>query len=121
MNEVIQGGALAASGACGIMPYYMKDVKFIDMVGLTDRVIAKNGNRSGMWFEKSLPAYVYSLNPQWIIMWKKSNNGGEYEFRNAAPVYYEMSQSPGFSNYSLQRSYDVLHDVKIEFYKLKDI
>ena len=121
MNEVIQGGALAASGACGIMPYYMKDVKFIDMVGLTDRVIANNGIRSGMWFEKSLPAYVYSLNPQWIIMWKKSNNGGEYEFRNAAPVYYEMSQSPGFSNYSLQRSYDVLHDVKIEFYKLKDI
>lgn len=121
MNEVIQGGALAASGACGIMPYFMKDVKFIDMVGLTDRVIAKNGYRSGMWFEKSLPGYVYSLNPQWIIMWKKSNNGGEYEFRNAAPVYYEMSKAPEFGNYSLEMSYDVLDDVRIEFYKLKGI
>jgi hypothetical protein len=119
MNEVIPEGSLAASGACGIMPFYMKNVNFIDMVGLTNREIAKNGYRSGMWFERSLPSYVYSLNPQWLIMWKKSSNGGEYLFRNAAPVYDEMSKDPAFGNYELSKTYDVLHDVKIEFYKRK--
>lgn len=121
MNEVISKGSLAASGACGIMPYFMSDVKFIDMVGLTNREIARNGYRSGIWFERSLPGYVYSLKPEWLIMWKKSNNGGEYLFRNAAPVYHEMSLDPGFADYELNKTFDVLNDVKIEFYKLKGI
>ena len=119
MNGVIPAGSLAASGACGIMPYYMREVNFIDMVGLTNSHIAKNGYRSGMWFERSLPGYVYSLEPQWLIMWKRSISGGEYLFNNAAPVYNEMSLDPGFADYELSKTYDVLHDVKIEFYKRK--
>ncbi len=121
MNGIIPAGDLAASGACGIMPYFMGEVKFVDMVGLTNSHIAKNGYRSGIWFERSLPGYVYSLNPTWLIMWKRSIKGGEYLFSNAAPVYHEMSLDPEFSEYELHKTYDVLHDVKIEFYKRKGI
>jgi hypothetical protein len=32
----------------------LDNVSFIDIVGLTDKYIARNGYRHGMWFEKSL-------------------------------------------------------------------
>ncbi len=119
MNNLISPGDVAASGACGIIPYFLPQAKIIDMVGLTDKEIARNGYRTGMWFEKSLPPYVYSLDPDWLIMWKKDNGEG-YEFRNAAPVYAEMANDPNFSLYEQAISYDVLYDVRIELYKRKD-
>jgi len=73
-NEIknsISAGSLVANGSSGIIPYYLDDVVFLDIVGLTNKTIAKNGLRHGSWFEKSLPEYVYSKNPDWLIMWKK--------------------------------------------------
>lgn len=119
MNAFIQPGSLAASGACGIMPYFLKEVRVLDMVGLTNKTIAREGYRSGMWFERSLPEYVYSKEPDWLIMWKKKGADGEYRFGNAAPVYEEMSKHRGFNGYEPARDFDLFEDVKVELYKRK--
>ncbi|MBX7043073.1 MAG: hypothetical protein K1X85_09230 [Ignavibacteria bacterium] len=120
MGSIIGPGKVAASGACGIIPYFLRDVTVIDMVGLTDRTIAKEGYRSGMWFERAMPEYVYSKDPQFLIMWKKKDENGVYRFKYAAPVYEEMSKDPGFEDFELAKSYDVLSDVVIEIYKRRD-
>lgn len=119
MGSIIGPGTVAASGACGIIPYFLSDVEIIDMVGLTDKTIAKEGYRTGMWFERSFPKYVYSKDPQFLIMWKKKDEKGEYRFSYAAPVYEEMSKDPGFQDFELAKTYDVLSDVVIEIYKRK--
>jgi hypothetical protein len=113
----IPPGSVTANGSSGIIPYYLKDVEFIDVVGLTNKTIAKNGHRQGTWFEKSLPEYVYSKNPEWIIMWKKKNNDGIFTFRDASPCYFDLAENPDFNKYSLHKSYDVYDDVKVELYK----
>jgi hypothetical protein len=116
----IHVNSLAANGSSGIIPYYLEDVNFIDIVGLTNKTIAKHGFRHGTWFERSLPDYVYSKNPGWLIMWKKKKEDGIYKFENASPCYFDMAQNIGFMNYSLYKSYDVYEDVKIELYKLNE-
>lgn len=118
MREIIPEGSLAGSGACGIIPYHLEDVRFIDMVGLSDKVIAKGGYRSGMWFERSLPEYVYSKEPQYLLMWKKKS-GDEYSYKDAAPVYNEMAVHPRFADFEIVRTYDLLQDVKLEIFRRK--
>ncbi len=51
----IPPNALVANGASGIIPYYLNEVTFLDIVGLTNTQIAKTGFRHGTWFERSLP------------------------------------------------------------------
>ncbi|MDQ3021283.1 MAG: hypothetical protein M3R36_12050 [Bacteroidota bacterium] len=116
----IPSKSLVANGSSGIIPYYLQDIEFIDLVGLTNKHIAKNGFRHGTWFEKSLPDYVYSKNPAWIIMWKKKKEDGVYKFENASPCYSDMAQNINFNKYTLNKTYDVYDDVKIELYKLND-
>lgn len=116
----IPANSLAANGSSGIIPYYLKDVNFLDIVGLTNKQIAKYGYRHGTWFEKSFPEYVYSRNPGWLIMWKKKKEDGIYKFENASPCYFDLSQNINFNKYSLHKSYDVYDDVKIDLYKLND-
>ncbi len=115
--KYILPGSIAANGSSGIIPYYLEDVKFIDLVGLTNKHIAKEGFRHGTWFERSLPDYVYSLNPEWIIMWKKKNADGVYTFRDASPCYFDMAENKNFSGFEFFKEYDLYDDVKIELYK----
>lgn len=109
---------LTAIGSSGIIPATLTNNKFIDIVGLTDEYIARNGRRHGTWFERSLPEYVYGKNPEWLVMWKKRNNSGIYNFKNANPVYYDMALDSNFSRYSFFKSYDVYDDDRIELYRL---
>lgn len=118
LKKTIPGDALVANGASGIIPYYLDDVKFLDIVGLTNKHIAKNGYRTKIWFEKNDPDYVYSNNPGWLILWKKKLNDGIYKFENASPCYFEMTQNENFRKYSQEKYYDVYDDVRIEVYKL---
>lgn len=118
LKSVIPENSLVANGASGIMPYYLKDVTFLDIVGLTNKQIAKNGYRHGTWFERSLPDYVFGKNPEWLIMWKRMNDEGVYKFENAAPCYYDLSLNSNFEKYNLYKIYDVYDDSRIELYKL---
>ncbi|MEO8211194.1 MAG: hypothetical protein ABI840_11605 [bacterium] len=120
IKNTIPSNSLAANGSSGIIPYYLENVNFLDIVGLTNKNIARNGFRHGTWFEKSLPDYVYGKNPGWIIMWKKKKEDGIYKFENASPCYVDMAANFNFNKYSLNKSFDVYDDVKIELYKLKD-
>jgi len=113
----IPAGSIVANGSSGIIPYYLEDVKFIDLVGLTNKHIAREGFRHGTWFERSLPDYVYSQDPEWIIMWKKKNADGIYTFRDASPCYYDMAENKNFSDFEFFKEYDLYDDVKIELYK----
>ncbi|MEO8664342.1 MAG: hypothetical protein ABI462_02505 [Ignavibacteria bacterium] len=117
MKKNISSGSLVANGSSGIIPYYLEDVSFLDIVGLTNRKIAKDGVRSSAWFEKSLPAYVYANDPGWLIMWKKKNADGVYTFEDANPCYVDMARDENFKRYSLYKSYDVYDDVRVELYK----
>ncbi|MBS1516817.1 MAG: hypothetical protein JSS91_01885 [Bacteroidetes bacterium] len=120
IKKDIPPGSLVANGSSGIIPYYLDDVKFIDIVGITNRHIARDGYRHGTWFERSLPDYVYSLDPEWIIMWKKKNSDGIYTFQDASPCYIDMAVNENFSKYSFYKDYDLYSDVKIELYKRKE-
>lgn len=113
----IPPGSIVANGSSGIIPYYLDDVTFIDIVGLTDKHIAKEGYRHDTWFERSLPEYVYSLDPGWLIMWKKKNADGIYTFKDASPCYIDMAENKNFSKYGFYKDYDLYSDVKIELYK----
>lgn len=117
IKNVIPPGSIVANGSSGIIPYYLDDVTFIDIVGLTDKHIAKEGYRHGTWFERSLPEYVYSLDPEWLIMWKKKNADGIYTFEDASPCYIDMAENKNFSKYGFYKDYDLYSDVKIELYK----
>lgn len=121
IKQIIPSGSVVANGSSGIIPFYLDDVRFIDLVGLTDKQIAKNGFRHGSWFEKSLPEYVYGLNPGWIIMWKKKDSNGEFTFKDASPCYNDMAMNPDFQNYEIVSSYDLYEDVKIELYRNKHL
>lgn len=120
IKNTIPPGSYVASGASGIIPFYLEDVKFLDVVGLTNKTIAKNGYRHGNWFEKSLPGYVFSRNPEWIIMWKRKNNNGEFTFENASPCYSDLAKDSNFKKYTLVKSYDLYDDSKVELYKLSN-
>lgn len=122
-NEIkkdISPDELTAIGSAGIIPYTLKDVTFIDMVGLTNKFVAKNGLRHGTWFEKSLPEYVYGNNPVWLIMWKRKNNSGEFTFERANPGYLDMALDKNFEKYFLYKTYEVYEGDRIELYKLKN-
>lgn len=122
-NEIkkdISPDELTAIGSAGIIPYALKDVTFIDMVGLTNKFVAKNGLRHGTWFEKSLPEYVYGNNPVWLIMWKRKNNSGEFTFERANPGYLDMALDKNFEKYFLYKTYEVYEGDRIELYKLKN-
>lgn len=119
INKEIPSGELAAIGASGIIPYYLNGISFIDIVGLNEKYIAKNGYRHGTWFEKSLPGYVYEKNPGWLIMWKRKDSSGKFTFENANPCYLDMSADKNFEKYHLIKTYDVSPDDRIELYKLK--
>lgn len=118
LKSIIPENSLVANGASGIMPYYLEDVTFLDIVGLTNKHIAKNGYRHGTWFERSLPDYVFGKNPEWLIMWKRKNDEGIYKFENAAPCYYDLSLNSNFEKYHLHKIFDVYDDSRIELYKL---
>jgi len=120
MKNDIPAGSLVANGSSGIIPYYLDNVVFLDIVGLTNKTIAKNGFRHGSWFEKSLPEYVYSKNPGWLIMWKKKNKNGIYTFEDASPGYADMANDDNFKKYSFYKSYDVYEDVRVELYKIRE-
>ncbi|MFZ1322524.1 MAG: hypothetical protein WAT71_13290 [Ignavibacteria bacterium] len=113
----IPPGSIVANGSSGIIPFYLDDVTFIDIVGLTDKYIAKEGFRHGTWFERSLPEYVYSLDPEWLIMWKKKNSDGIFTFEDASPCYIDMAENENFSKYEFYKDYNLYSDVKIELYK----
>ncbi|MBK8551320.1 MAG: hypothetical protein IPL53_09785 [Ignavibacteria bacterium] len=119
IKNTIPPGSYVANGSSGIIPYYLNDVIFLDVVGLTNKTIAKNGFRHKTWFEKSLPEYVFSKNPEWIIMWKRKNNDGVYTFESASPCYMDLAENENFRKYTLIKSYDVYDDTKTELYKLK--
>ena len=121
IKGVIPAGSYVANGASGIIPFYLNDVVFLDVVGLTNKTIAKSGYRTGSWFERSMPDYVYDQKPEWLIMWKRKNNNGVFTFKSASPCYFDLSENENFNKYSLQRSYDVYEDTKLELYKLNDI
>lgn len=118
IKNVIPPGSHVANGSSGIIPYYLNNVIFLDIVGLTNKTIAKNGFRHKTWFERSLPEYVFSKNPDWIIMWKRKNNDGTYTFESASPCYVDLSENDNFKKYTLIKSYDVYDDTKTELYKL---
>lgn len=120
IRKEIPHGELAAIGASGIIPYALNEVSFIDIVGLNDVYIAKNGFRHGNWFEKSLPEYVYGRNPDWLIMWKRKNASGKFSFENANPCYLDMSGDKNFGKYTLYKTYDASDDDRIELYKIKE-
>ena len=117
IKNIIPSGSLAANGASGIIPFYLDDIQFLDVVGLTNKAIAKEGYRHGNWFEKSFPEYVYSRNPDWIIMWKRKNRNGVYTFESASPCYFDLAMNENFKKYSFVKSYDVYDDVKVELYR----
>jgi len=117
LKNDIPPGSIAANGSSGIIPYYLSEVTFIDIVGLTDKHIAKEGYRHGTWFERSLPEYVYSLDPEWLIMWKKKNADGIFTFEDASPCYIDMAENENFSKYEFYKDYNLYSDVKIELYK----
>ncbi|MDZ4712979.1 MAG: hypothetical protein SGI89_11735 [bacterium] len=119
IKSAIPPGSLAAIGPAGIIPYALNSVNFIDMVGLTNKYIARNGYRHGTWFEKSLPSYVYTQNPEWLIMWKRKNNSGEFTFESSNPGYQDMAADSSFQKFELYKSYQVYDDDKVELYKLK--
>lgn len=121
LKKIIPSGSVVANGSSGIIPFYLDDVRFIDLVGLTDRHIAKNGYRHGSWFEKSLPEYVYALNPDWIVMWKKKDSNGVFTFKDASPCYNDMAMDPEFQKYVIVNSYDLYEDVIIELYRIKQL
>lgn len=120
MKKLIPPGELAAIGSCGIIPYNLSDVRFLDMVGLTNKYIARNGLRHGTWFERSLPDYVYSQHPKWLVMWKRKNASGVYTFSKASPCYLDMALNENFNKYLLQTYYDVYDGDRIELYKLRE-
>lgn len=120
IKNLIPSNSLIANGSSGIIPYYIPDVTFLDIVGLTNKHIAKNGVRRGTWFEKTLPQYVYDMNPAWLILWKKKDVNGIYSFENASPCYFDMAQNENFRKYSLEKTYDVYEDIRVELYKVNN-
>lgn len=62
-------GTLVATNAAGRLPYHAQ-LPVVDMLGLTDRVIARAGADAGQWIghEKSDAAYVLSRHPDVIIL-----------------------------------------------------
>jgi len=117
IKTVIPENSTVANGSAGIIPYFLIENEFVDVIGLTDRYIAKNGNREDIWFEKYSTDYVYQKNPGWIILWKKKDGTGKYTTGLTSPALKYLESDKRFSQYSLVKSYDADNDLKIELYK----
>jgi hypothetical protein len=116
IKTIIPENSTVANGSAGIIPYYLNEIKFIDVIGLTDRYIAKNGNREDIWFERYSTDYVYQKNPGWIILWKKKQNSGKYTAELTSPALKYLENDIRFSSYRLVKSYDADSNFKIELY-----
>jgi len=117
LKTIIPGNSVVANGSAGIIPFYLIENEFVDVIGLTDRYIAKNGKREDIWFEKYSTDYVYQKNPGWIILWKKKDDTGKYTTGLTSPALKYLESDKRFSQYSLVKSYDADNDLKIELYK----
>ncbi|MCX6163632.1 MAG: hypothetical protein NTU73_02025, partial [Ignavibacteriae bacterium] len=114
---IIPSNSIVANGSAGVIPYYLEDVNFIDVIGLTDKYIAKYGKRDDIWFEKYSTDYVFSKNPGWIILWKRKNEKGEFSTETTSPSFKYLEADKRFTEYNLNKTYDVLEDMRIELFK----
>jgi arabinofuranosyltransferase len=117
IQSVVPQNSVVANGSAGIIPYFLDNVRFVDVIGLTDRFIAKNGSREDIWFEKYSTDYVYDKNPGWIILWKRKDNTGKYTTELTSPALKYIEADKRFKEYSFVKSYDVQDDLKIELFK----
>jgi arabinofuranosyltransferase len=117
LKNIIPPNSLVANGSAGVIPFYLNDVNFIDVIGLTDKYIAKYGKRDDIWFEKYSTDYVFNKNPGWIILWKRKNEKGEYSTETTSPSFKYIESDKRFSGYNLNKTYDVLEDMKIDLFK----
>ena len=117
LKIIIPPNSVVANGSAGVIPYYLGDVNFIDVIGLTDKYIAKYGKRDDIWFEKYSTDYVFNKNPGWIILWKRKNEKGDFSTELTSPSFKYIEADKRFSEYSLNKTYVVLEDMKIELFK----
>jgi len=68
LREFISPGNTVAIAAAGIIPYSFPDVQFIDMLGITDRHIAKRGEKFSEFWEKTDVQSVLDRNPEFILI-----------------------------------------------------
>jgi arabinofuranosyltransferase len=117
LKGIISDKDVVANGSAGIVPYYMLNVQFIDVLGLADKYIAKYGERKSDWFEKYSSSYVFSKKPNWIIIWKAKDSSGLFSTETSSPAFKEIENSPEFINYELNKTYDILDNTRVELYK----
>ncbi|MFA5404145.1 MAG: hypothetical protein WC358_04350 [Ignavibacteria bacterium] len=117
LKNIIPSNSLVANGSAGVIPYYLEDVNFIDVIGLNDKYIAKYGKRDDIWFEKYSTDYVFERNPEWIILWKRKNGSGEFTTKNTSPALKYIESDRRFFNFKSFKVYDVLEDTRIELFK----
>lgn len=101
INVNFPKGSLIALNTAGSTPYYAPDHRFIDMLGLNDRVIAqrKNPPRVARWqdvpgHEKGDGKYILSRKPDYIIA------GGAAGYAVTMGWFlseYELSRDPEFA------------------------
>jgi hypothetical protein len=92
--------SLVATNAAGALPYW-SDLPVIDMLGLTDRHIARRPADSGRWIghERGDGAYVLSRQPDIIIFGGPEGSPAPWSFRSDQ----EIDAAPEFhTSYELQ-------------------
>ncbi|MBI5403122.1 MAG: hypothetical protein HY959_06955 [Ignavibacteriae bacterium] len=117
IKGIVPGSSLVANGSAGIIPYFLENVRFTDVIGLTDKYIAKNGSRDDIWFEKYSTDYVYNKNPEWIILWKRRDSIGNYTTDLTSPALKYIEKDNRFREYVPVKSYDVSSSLKIELFR----
>lgn len=117
LKNIIPPNSTVANGSAGVIPYYLGDVIFIDVIGLTDKYIAKYGKRDDIWFEKYSTDYVFNKNPVWIILWKRKNEKGDFSTELTSPSFKYIEADRRFSEYRLNKTFNVLDDMRIELFK----
>lgn len=117
IKGIVSENSLVANGSAGVIPYYLENVRFNDVIGLTDKYIAKNGNRDDIWFERYSTDYVYEKSPGWIILWKRKDSSGNYTADLTSPALKYIERDKRFTEYSLVKSYFVSSDLKIELFR----
>ncbi|HET9233846.1 MAG TPA: hypothetical protein VFP10_06885, partial [Candidatus Eisenbacteria bacterium] len=86
-----------ASTDCGVLPYYSK-LKWIDLAGLNDAYLARNGGEAG---------YVFDRRPELIILTPLRVDAPIRQSERLAQNYKLVGVWPGFYNLELFRRLDV--------------
>lgn len=102
LEERLPPGSLLAVNTAGSTPYFAPSLRFVDMLGICDRAIARRAVPTGITAWQSVPghrkgdgAYVLARNPDLILLGDAQGRDG-FDPRNWFLSDYELLTNPEF-------------------------